>query len=134
MVSDEEIASTYAVMRQLRTHLDEDEYLEKTRRMRRSGYRVAAATEGGMVRSVAGFRIVEFLAYGKVLYVDDLVTAEDVRSEGHGDRVLDWLAGVAREEGCGSLQLDSGVQRHEAHRFYFRKGMSISSYHFSKAL
>jgi hypothetical protein len=48
--------------------------------------------------------------------------------------VLDWLAGVAREEGCGSLHLDSGVQRHGAHRFYFRKGMSISSYHFSKLL
>ena len=29
MVSDEEISSTYAVMRQLRTHLNEDEYLEK---------------------------------------------------------------------------------------------------------
>ena len=134
MVSEEEIVSTYAAMRQLRTHLDEDEYLEKIRRMRRSGYRLAASTEGGMVRCVAGFRIVEFLAYGKFLYVDDLVTAEDARSEGHGERVLDWLAGVAREEGCGSLQLDSGVQRHEAHRFYFRKGMRISSYHFSKVL
>ncbi len=134
MVSDEEISSTFPVMRQLRTHLDENEYLEKINRMRRSGYRLTAATEGGEVRCVAGFRIVEFLAYGKFLYVDDLVTAEDARSEGHGERVLDWLAGVAREEGCGSLQLDSGVQRHEAHRFYFRKGMSISSYHFSKSL
>lgn len=134
MISDEEITSTYAVIRQLRTHLDENEYLEKIKRMQRSGYRLAAATEGGEVRCVAGFRIVEFLAHGKFLYVDDLVTAEDARSEGHGERMLDWLAGVAREEGCGSLQLDSGVQRHEAHRFYFRKGMSISSYHFSKAL
>jgi GNAT superfamily N-acetyltransferase len=134
MVSDEEITSTFPVMRQLRTHLDENEYLEKIKRMQRSGYRLAAATEGGEVRCVAGFRIVEFLAYGKFLYVDDLVTAEDARSAGHGERVLDWLAGVAREEGCGSLQLDSGVQRHEAHRFYFRKGMSISSYHFSKSL
>jgi GNAT superfamily N-acetyltransferase len=134
VVSDEEITSTFAVMRQLRTHLHEDEYLEKIKRLQRSGYRIAAATEVGEVRCVAGFRIVEFLAYGKFLYVDDLVTAEDARSAGHGERVLDWLAGVAREEGCGSLQLDSGVQRHEAHRFYFRKGMSISSYHFSKSL
>lgn len=134
MVSDEEIVSTFPVMRQLRTRLDENEYLEKIKRMQRSGYRLVAATEGGEVRCVAGFRVVEFLAYGKFLYVDDLVTTEDARSEGHGERVLDWLAGVAREEGCGSLQLDSGVQRHEAHRFYFRKGMSISSYHFSKAL
>jgi GNAT superfamily N-acetyltransferase len=134
MVSDEEIVSTFPVMRQLRTHLDENEYLKKIKRMQRLGYRLAAAIEGREVRCVAGFRIVDFLAYGRFLYVDDLMTAEDARSEGHGERVLDWLAGVAREEGCGSLQLDSGVQRHGAHRFYFRKGMSISSYHFSKSL
>jgi GNAT superfamily N-acetyltransferase len=134
MVSDEEITSIFPVMSQLRTHLKEEEYLETVERMHRSGYRLAAVVDGGRVKCVAGFRIVEFLAYGKFLYVDDLVTAGDARSKGHGERMLDWLAGVAREEGCGSLQLDSGVQRHEAHRFYFRKGMSISSYHFSKSL
>lgn len=134
MVSEADVASTFPVMRQLRTHLKEDEYLEEVERMRRSGYRLAVVLDGGRVRCVAGFRIVEFLAHGKYLYVDDLVTAEDARSEGHGERMLDRLTGIAREEGCGSLQLDSGVQRHEAHRFYFRKGMNISSYHFSKSL
>ena len=134
MVSDEEIVSTFPVMRQLRTHLDEDEYLEKIDRMRRSGYRLAAVVDGGRVKCVVGFRIVEFLAHGKFLYVDDLVTAENARSEGHGERMLDRLIGIAREERCGSLQLDSGVQRHKAHRFYFRKGMNISNYHFSMSL
>ncbi len=133
-VTDAEILATYPVMKQLRLHLVEDEYLETVERMQRSGYRLAAATQGGEIRCVAGFRIVEFLAYGKFLYVDDLVTVEYTRSEGHGKRMLDWLADVAREEGCWSLQLDSGVQRHDAHRFYFREGMKISSYHFSMAL
>src|SRR3982751_4078687 len=101
-------------MRQLRLHLKEEEYIEVVHRLRRSGYRLAFVAEGGEVRCVAGFRVVEFLAYGKFLYVDDLVTAEDARSEGHGKRMLDWLVGVARGEGCASLQLDSGVARHEA--------------------
>ncbi len=83
---------------------------------------------------MAGFRVIEFLAYGRFLYVDDLVTAEDVCSERHGKRMLDWLVRVAREEYYSTLQLDSGVQRHAAHRFYFREGMKISSYHFSMAL
>jgi GNAT superfamily N-acetyltransferase len=133
-LTDAEISATFPVMRQLRSHLAEDEYLRMIKRMQRLGYRLAAATESGEVRCVAGYRIVEFLAYGKFLYVDDLVTAEDARSGGCGRRMLDWLAGVAREEGAGSLQLDSGVLRHEAHRFYFREGMKISSYHFSVTL
>ena len=132
--SDPEIQATCAVMRQLRPHLDESEYLETIRRMQRSGYRLAAATEDGEVQCVAGYRIVEFLAHGKFLYVDDLVTTEQARSEGHGKRMLDWLAAEAKRDGCGQLQLDSGVQRYDAHRFYFREGMRISSYHFAKEL
>jgi GNAT superfamily N-acetyltransferase len=132
--TDAEISATFPVMRQLRPHLKEAEYLEVVHRLQRSGYRLAFLAEGGEVRCVTGFRIVEFLAYGKFLYVDDLVTAEDACSEGHGKQVLDWLAGVARKEGCASLQLESGVQRHEAYRFYVREGMKISSYRFSMAL
>ncbi len=132
--TDAEVSATFSVMRQLRPHLSEDEYLELVNRMQRSGYRLAATTEDGEVRCAAGFRIVEFLAWGRFLYVDDFVTAEDARSEGHGKQMLDWLASLAREEGCAQLQLDSGVQRYDAHRFYFREGMKISSYHFSKVL
>ncbi len=132
--TDAEISETFPVMHQLRPHLEEEQYLEFVRSLQRSGYRLAFAAEDGEVRCVAGFRIVEFLAYGKFLYVDDLVTAENARSEGHGKRMLDWLARVARKEGCQSLQLESGVQRHAAHRFYFREGMKISSYRFSMGL
>ena len=132
--TDLEISGAFPVMKQLRLHLVEEEYLETIERLRRSGYRLAFTSEDGEARCVGGFRVVEFLVPGKFLYVDDFVTAESARSEGHGKRMLDWLVGVAREEGCGQIQLDSGVQRHEAHSFYFREGMKISSYHFSMAL
>ena len=133
-LSDAEVAATYPVMRQLRPHLDEGEYLRRVRRMREEGYRLAAVTEGEDVSCVAGFRVVEFLAHGKFLYVDDLVTDEGARSGGSGKLMLDWLAAEARSADCEKLQLDSGVQRHAAHRFYFREGMHITSYHFSKTL
>jgi hypothetical protein len=32
------------------------------------------------------------------------------------------------------MHLDSGVQRTRAHHFYFRQGLSISSFHFGKKL
>jgi GNAT superfamily N-acetyltransferase len=132
--TDAEVSATFPVMRQLRPHLGEEVYRRGVRRLRRAGYRLAFSAEDLEVRCVAGFRVVEFLAYGRFLYVVDLVSAEGVRSEGHGKRMLDWLIGVAREEGCSTLQLDSGVQRRVAHRVYFREGMKISSYHFSIAL
>ncbi len=45
--TDAEISATFPVMRQLRPHLKEAEYLEAVHRLQRSGYRLAFLTEGG---------------------------------------------------------------------------------------
>lgn len=131
MLSNEEVDATFNVMHQLRAHLEREDYIERVKRMREGGYRLAAVMDGGRVRCVAGFRVQEFLYTGKHLYVDDLITDGDTRSRGHGKTMLEWLIEEARKNGCGQLHLDSGVQRGEAHRFYFREGMRISSFHFS---
>lgn len=134
MVTDEEVAAIFPVMRQLRTHLEEDGYVERVRRIREGGYRLVAVVEAGRVECVAGFRVQEFLYCGRHLYVDDLITAEEARSAGHGARVLGWLEEEARKNGCGQIHLDSGVQRADAHRFYFREDMRIFAFHFLKEI
>ena len=129
--STEEIRRCYPVMRELRTHLaNEKEFLERVARQQKQGYQVAFLESGGQVRAVAGYRFLESLFSGKNLYVDDLVTLDADRSCGYGGQLLDWLAEEARVNNCETLELDSGVQRFDAHRFYFSKRMSISSYHF----
>jgi len=59
------------------------------------------------------------------------VTAERRRSTGAGKRMIDWLKEHARSLGCRQLELDSGVQRFGAHRFYLREGFHIPSHHFA---
>ena len=44
-----------------------------------------------------------------------------------GGALFDWLVAEARAAGCKQLDLDSGVQRFAAHRFYLMKRMSISN-------
>jgi GNAT superfamily N-acetyltransferase len=105
---------------------------------RSTGYRVVASFEDGDAdaAAVAGFRISHNLAWGRFLYVDDLVTREALRGRGHADAVMEWVEREARRQGCGELHLDSGVgpERQDAHRFYFRHGMRIASYHFGRSL
>ncbi|MGB3682379.1 MAG: GNAT family N-acetyltransferase [Rubrobacteraceae bacterium] len=135
LITDEQIVATFPVMGQLRPHLEESNYLDTVRRMEKSdGYRLAAVLEDGQARCVAGYRVMELLAYGKALYVDDLVTDEAARSRDFGKQMLGWLAEEASRNGCKKLHLDSGVHRPGAHRFYFREGLEISSYHFIKDL
>ena len=60
--------------------------------------------------AVAGFRVGENLAWGRFLYVDDLVTLSAHRSKGYGSKLLTWLKAFAVREGCMQLHLDSGIQ------------------------
>ena len=89
---------------------------------------------GSKVVAAAGFRLLENLAWGRFLYVDDLVTDAAHRSQGHGDALMNWLMAHARAAGCAELHLDSGVERFGAHRFYLARRMDITSHHFAMKL
>jgi GNAT superfamily N-acetyltransferase len=132
--TDAEIDATFEVMQQLRPHLQRTEFVARVRRQAERGYRLAFVEDSGRVVAVAGFRLVQMLAWGEALYVDDLVTDAACRSSGQGQRLFDWLVAFAREHGCDELHLDSGVQRFDAHRFYLRNRMKIASHHFSLRL
>jgi GNAT superfamily N-acetyltransferase len=132
--TDSQILACFPVLGELRPHLVEAQFLARIRRQMAGGYALAAVAEGGRVVAVAGFRILEGLAWGKYLYVDDLVTAEAARSRGHGKELLDWLIAQAESRGCAELHLDSGVQRFAAHRFYLRERLDITSHHFQLKL
>ncbi|HEX2087105.1 MAG TPA: GNAT family N-acetyltransferase [Solirubrobacteraceae bacterium] len=103
---------------------------------RPEGYRLIGAFEGSDedASAAAGFRVVEMLAWGRALYVDDLVTLPERRGRGHADALFAWLDEEAARLGCDQLHLDSGVgpERADAHRFYFRHGLRITSYHFAR--
>ena len=127
----EEIRRCHLVMRELRPLFnDPEQFVERVLRQQKEGYQLAFLESEEEVCAVAGYRFLESLFSGKFLYVDDLITRESDRSRGFGGELLDWLIEQASAHGCENLELDSGVQRFDAHRFYFAKRMSISSYHF----
>ena len=131
---DHEIQSCYAVMAELRPHVRKDEFVRRVKRQAEiAGYQLAYLLDEE-VKAVAGFRISECLAWGKFLYVDDLVSKSGERSKGYGGALFDWLVEHARAENCDQFHLDSGVQRFDAHRFYLIKRMSIDAHHFGLKL
>ena len=117
-------------MRELRPHIAEEKFLTRVRSQEIDGYRLAYVQASNNVVAVAGYRLGENLAWGRFLYVDDLVTLPEHRSKGYGAKLLSWLKEQAAKEGCEQMHLESGIQRKGAHRFYEREGMSMSSFHF----
>ncbi|MFC2074203.1 GNAT family N-acetyltransferase [Campylobacterota bacterium] len=132
--TETQLEECYALMKVLRSHLDIDSYLSSVKKQMQEGYKIIYLQAEGKIVSLAGYRISQNLAWGRNLYIDDLVSAETRRSLGYGKRLLAYMIELAKQEECQQLHLDSGVQRFEAHRFYLREGFKISSHHFSMDL
>lgn len=125
-------------MRALRTGLaDEESFARQVDEVQRfQGYRLVGAFEEGNPEAVAvaGFRIIDTLAWEHCLYVDDLSTLPEARRRGHGRALMDWLGEEAQRLGCDQLHLDSGVgpDRADAHRLYLNSGLVIAAHHFAR--
>ena len=129
----ETLAAAEAVHRQLRPQLPAD-YSKRMREIFAAGAEMAVAMQAGRVAGVAVWRVMEKTLSARELYCDDLVTDEGQRSTGVGHALMEHMAKVARERGCDLFSLDSGTQRQQAHKFYFREGMVVTSFHFAKPL
>ena len=131
---DERLKEVFPVMHELRSHVSFEGFEQIYAEGHGAGYRVAALFDAGECRACAGYRVMTNLVSGRLLYVDDLVTSESARSRGYGRELNEYLAGRAREQGCSTVQLDSATHRRDAHRFYFREGYTIYSFHFVRRL
>ena len=129
--TDAEIESCFPVFSALRPHIKQNAFIPQIRRQQAQSYQILTLKHKGLVKSAAGFRFAEFMAWGKILYIDDLATLPGETSQGFAGALLDWLVDYARVNECQGVHLDSGYARHAAHRLYLRKGLQLSSHHFA---
>ena len=133
--NEEEIRTCYAVISQLRPHLDEDSFVQRVLLQGAEAFMLAYLKDAHeKVVGVCGFRIMNNLGFGRIVFVDDLVVDESERSKGYGKILFDWLSMYAKENGCGRIHLDSAVHRVGAHKFYMEQRMAITSFFFSKEI
>lgn len=134
--SHKEILEAFPVMNQLRTHLDEKTYIDLvTEAKERDMYRLFALYDQGEIVAVTGFKPMITLYYGRFVWVCDLVTDENKRSNGYGERLLSYVHEWAKDNDYESVALSSGLKRTNAHRFYEENmGYDKVSYVFKKPL
>lgn len=123
------LARCFGVFTFLRPHLSEERFIEQVRAQAEHGYRIIYIETEGAVAAAAGYRIASFLAWGRILYIDDLITHPEMTRRGFGGALLDWLKVEAKAQGCAQIHLDTGPQRHDAHRLYLNKGFVLAGHH-----
>lgn len=132
--SDADIEECGIAMLELRPHIRVEDFVNRVRLQEKEGFRLVSMNADGRPVAAAGIRFVTNLAWGRFLYVDDLVTLDAERSKGYGAQLLKWLHDYARDQKCDQLHLDTGTWRKDAHRFYDREGMEMTSYHYASKL
>ncbi|MGR9049571.1 GNAT family N-acetyltransferase [Halobacillus faecis] len=132
----EDIKSAYPVMKELRSHLSEEQYVDLVEEaMAVDRYHLFALVADEEVVALTGFKEMTTLYYGRFVWVCDLVTSSAHRSQGYGEELLAFVEDWAKEHGLESVALSSGLSRLRAHRFYDGKmDYDRVSYVFRKSL
>ncbi len=92
---------------------------------------VFVADDGGeLVGFCTAYLDLNSVRFGRRCWVEELAVGPERRSEGIGKALLDAAKDWARAAGADHLELDSGLGRADAHRFYERERPSWKSYSF----
>lgn len=130
--TSEDIASCFAVMRELRPHLvDPASFVHRVRGQAAQGYVLVGAFSDEQCVGCIGYRLQDNLVHGHHVYVDDLVVASAHRRGRLGERLLDHARDVAVRAGCKKLLLDTPTANVLGQRFYYRFGMGFTAMRFS---
>jgi len=103
LTTDEEIRSSWTVVKELRTDLVESEFIELVKTMMHEGYRLFGLFKDNSIASVVGFAVLTNLYYKRHLWIYDLVTKESERSRGYGSEMLKFVETLAKKKGVKSL-------------------------------
>ena len=110
------------------------EALQATPELLREGLFGPAPLAGVLFAEVEG-EVVGFASYFATyssflarpgIWLDDLYVDEQVRSRGVGRALLEHLAGMARERGCGRIEWTAAAANSRALAFYRSHGASVS--------
>jgi GNAT superfamily N-acetyltransferase len=131
----QELERCFSVMKELRPHLSYDEFVAIYDESHLAdGYEIVAIQNEGRILAAMGYRFLTDYVRGKHVYVDDLVSTEDARSQGLGAELLKVAESIAAKAGCKALRLCTGIDNERGIKFYDRNGWTKRAYAYSKKL
>ncbi|STQ86809.1 GNAT family N-acetyltransferase [Helicobacter muridarum] len=131
-----DLESAYDLMKQLRPHLSQEDFVAKVLEQQKSmHYRLFAFYDKQKLVGLCGVMPFDVLYREKCLYICDLVIDSSLRGQGFGQKFLQEIENLACIEGYLQIELSSNFQRTQAHHFYESKmGFEKPGYVFVKSI
>jgi len=134
LTTDEQWDEAVAVLHQLWSHEDES-FVRGFRD--EEGYRAFGLYDdvdasdgdaGGTLVAVAGISIQRVLHHRRHAWIHDLVVEGELRGNGYGAELLDWIENWARERECEYVALANVLDNDDGLSFYEDNGMERWGY------
>ena len=130
----QELRLAFAVISQLRTHIDFETYQRLIHKMKNEAYELWVYEEGSEIKGVMGVREYTDFVRGTHLYIDDLVVDEKFRSHKVGAKLLSFAEEESKRRGLPSLRLACAMSNISGMKFYERESWTKRSYSYVKKL
>jgi GNAT superfamily N-acetyltransferase len=91
---------------------------------------LVAQGDGALIAFCTAYLEFTSVRFGRRCWVEDFAVDPERRSQGVGSALLSAAREWARRAGATHLELDSGLGRADAHRFYKREGGTRQAYTF----
>jgi ribosomal protein S18 acetylase RimI-like enzyme len=132
LFSDESAFEFFELLKELRPHLTFPLFLEIKNEA--SSYNLIGLKSGNQLVALMGYRIISDFVHGRHLYIDDLVTSQEFRSKGYGEKLLNRAEFLAKENMCSNLRLCTGIDNKNAMRFYEKNSWNLKAVVYKKKL
>ncbi len=97
------------------------------------GYELLCAERESRVVGFASVSIqYNFWQEGSIAHITTMIVDKTCRKQGIGSRVIGEIQEIARNRGCGNIELESAFHRLQAHSFYEKMGFDKRAFFFSK--
>lgn len=130
-----EIQQCWEVISLLRPHLDKTNWLNIIlEMMRNEKYSIAVIEDNNQFVAFAGYRIMNSLHSGHIIYIDDLCTLQSHRGKGLASQLLDYIENIALSKNLDAVVLDTDFHNNTAQKVYFKSGFKLVAVHLAHQL
>ena len=120
---ESDFIAAYMVLHQLQSDLLMAHYLARVEHARNGGWRLFVVLRAEEPIAAIGFRLLDDLAWGRSLLIEQIVVDSALRGRGIGTSLMLRMAELGRLTRSDHIRLSAGLNHPDLHRFVERIGM-----------
>ena len=135
ILSASHIKEMIPLMQKLTEHKFLDTILEQRfNEMFAQNYECAGIFDKDKLIGISGMWFCTRHYSGRSVEVDHVYIEDGYKGQGLGSQFFEWIYYYVKQKGYESIELNTYVQNHASHKFYYNQGFKILGYHFVKKL